>query len=156
MSNAEHTKIGFDHVGITVPDLESAVGFFTEHLGAEVVFELPRFEDASGEAPQRLGASARESFAVTMLRIGDAAIELVQWWPDVGAAVPPSTANAAHLALTVADVDAEWRRLGAVAGAEALGAPVRFESGPTPGLTNAFVRTPWGLLIELMSWPDGD
>lgn len=156
MQDSASARHGIDHVGIVVPDLEVAVPFFTEQLGAEIVFALPRFQDPTGAAARRLGAEPTASFAVTMLRVGGAAIELVQWWPAPSVIdVSPVRNASAHLALSVADVATEWQRLGALPEVQQLGAPVTFDAGPTPGLTNAFVRTSWGLLIELMSWPRG-
>ena len=38
---------------------------------------------------------------------------------------------------------------------ELLGQPVTFDAGPTPGLTNAFLRTGWGVLLELVDWGGG-
>lgn len=148
-----------DHLGLTVPDLDEAVGFFTAHLDAEVVFRLGRFIDESGEAPARLGADPSASFALAMLRVGDAEIELLQWWPALESADDgtnaPNRVGAAHLALSVADVAETYERLCAVPGVRRLGSPVTFSGDPTDGLTNAFVATPWGLLIELMGWPRG-
>ncbi|MFV0252732.1 MAG: VOC family protein [Beutenbergiaceae bacterium] len=158
----QHPEFGFDHLGLTVPDLEVAVEFFTRHLGAEVEFTMDRFVDSSGDAPARLGAPRDASFALAMLRIGTTRVELLQWWrgPDVeqpdGAdrvAPGPHAPGCSHLALSVQDAGAAYRELVALPGVRACGGPVTFGEGPTPGLTNAFVQTPWGLLIELMSWP---
>jgi hypothetical protein len=33
-----------------------------------------------------------------------------------------------------------------------MGEPVHFPQGQSPGLVNAFVKAPWGLLIELVHW----
>lgn len=142
------------HVGLVVPDLAAAVAFFVDHLGAEVEFEMDRFIDESGAAVGRIGAGVGASFALVMIRLGGARIELLQWWPAAAAREPnePNVVGAAHVGVVVADVAAALDRLSAVAGVTIRSAPLTFTEGPTPGLTNAFLVTPWGLLVELMSW----
>lgn len=159
MTTHSRPSYRFDHVGITVPDLEAAIGFFCEHLDATLDFRLDRFVDESGVAPSRLGAPAGTSFGLAMLSIGDARIELLQWWiqdtvSSPRSPRPPHQLGAAHLALAVNSVPESYATLGAVPGVRPLGSPVTFHGGATPGLTNAFVETPWGLLLELMSWPE--
>ncbi|MBL3687423.1 hypothetical protein D3248_10750 [Leucobacter zeae] len=155
MTSPAHPRYRLDHVGITVPDLESAVNFFTAHLDAEVLFALDRFVDESGAAAARLGAPPEASFALAMLRLGEARVELLQWWDaDSGGMAAHHRGGGAHLALAVRDAAAARQRLAEVPGVRAMGEAVTFSDGPTPGLTNAFVESPWGLLIELMSWPD--
>lgn len=72
MERSAHGRV--DHVGFAVPDLEEATRFLTEHLGATLEFSLDRFVDESGDAPARLGAPRGASFALAMLRIGEAQI----------------------------------------------------------------------------------
>lgn len=144
-----------DHVGLVVPDLPAAVRFFTDVFGAELVFALDPFEDPTGAATARLGATTGRGFALAMLTWGTHRLELLQWFP-AGSQDPPAveSRSAAHLAIAVPDIAAALARLRAFDGMTVLGEPVTFGEGPTPGLTNAFVRAPWGLLIELMRWPD--
>lgn len=149
---AEH-RFRVDHSGFIVPDLGAAVAFFSEHLGAELVFEIDRFIDESGQATRRMGDAPDASFALAMVRIGDARLELLQWWPESPAPHSPHAVGSAHLALSVRDVTEAYERLGSVPGVRKLGSALTFEGEPTDGLTNAFVATPWGLLIELMAWP---
>lgn len=147
-----------DHVGIVVTNLDAAVQFFVTWFGARVVFRMERFDDPTGIAPTRLGAPRGANFALAMLEIGGGRFELVQWWPSAterqGSAVSPvpGAVGAAHVALAVGEVSTELDRLREAPGAEVLGEPLTFYSGPTPGLTNAFLRMPWGVLIELVSW----
>lgn len=42
------TNRGTIHIGIRVPDFDEAVAFFTEHLGCELVFKLPRMMRSGG------------------------------------------------------------------------------------------------------------
>ncbi|GAA1933561.1 VOC family protein [Nocardioides marmoribigeumensis] len=142
-----------DHVGIVVPSLDDAIEFFAEHLGARVEFLMDPFEDPTGAAPARLGAAHGRSFALGMLRLGNARLELLQWWPPHDApASPADGVGGVHVAVEVADVPAALARLRAVPGVRVLGEPATFRGGQTPNLVNAFVTTPWGLLVELLTW----
>lgn len=58
----------------------------------------------------------------------------------------------AHLSIEVDDVASTLAALAAINGVAVLSAPLTFTDGETPGLTNAFIRAPWGTLIELVSW----
>jgi catechol 2,3-dioxygenase-like lactoylglutathione lyase family enzyme len=42
------TNRGTAHIGLRVPDFDEAVAFFTEHLGCELVFKLPRMMRSGG------------------------------------------------------------------------------------------------------------
>lgn len=143
-----------DHVGLVVPDLDQAVAFFSEVFGARLVFRMDRFIDPTGAASRRLGAKPGSGFALAMLAWGDHELELLQWWPAGEArGSEPDAVGTAHVAVGVPDVSAALDVLRSVPGVEIIGEPVTFTEGPTPGLTNAFARAPWGLLIELMQWP---
>lgn len=146
-----------DHVGIVVPSLEQAVDFFVGYFGASVAFHIDRIIDDTGEAVARLGAKKGTSFALAMLDLGGQRLELLQWWPclayGAGSQVcAPNVRGSAHVAIEVSDIQATLERMRAVSGVLILSNVVTFDSGPTPGLRNAFFSTPWGLLIELMSW----
>lgn len=141
---------GLDHVGMSVPDLDAAVAFFTEHFAARELFRLPRVEGGA----ERLGAPPQAAFALAMLDVGGAGIELIQWWsPGAGGAPPRADLpGGTHLGIEVDDVPAALAALAAVPGVGVVGTPVTFGEGPTPGMSNAFITTPWGGLIELLSW----
>jgi catechol 2,3-dioxygenase-like lactoylglutathione lyase family enzyme len=149
-----------DHVGLAVPDLDQAVNFFTANFGALCLFSLgrpDRGEGVPGEAgrgAERLGAAPGAEFALAMLQVGRARLELLQWWTGRPAGRPPEAdePGGAHVAIEVADVQAELDRLRQAPGVEVLGEPVTFAAGGTPGVTNAFLRAPWGLLVELVHW----
>lgn len=156
-SGVEGTE-GLDHAGVVVADLDAAVDFFIRWFGARVMFRLDRVADPSGEAPARLGAPRDASFALAMLALGTGRLELLQWWrsgPPPPAALPHAV-GAAHVAVRVTDVPATLARLRTATGVEVLSEPVTFDAGPTPGLTNAFLHTDWGVLIELVHWGSSD
>jgi catechol 2,3-dioxygenase-like lactoylglutathione lyase family enzyme len=149
---------GLDHVGLNVPDLEEAVAFFVEVLGAQVLFRMDRFSDPEGGAMQRLGAPRSARFELAMLSLGTGRLELLRWWCAEQRTDPPRSSDigGSHVAIEVANVAAAFARLGTIPGVTVLGEPVTFGEGPTPGLTNAFVTTPWGALLELVNWGQTD
>lgn len=143
-----------DHVGLSVPDLDSAVDFFVGCFGARVLFRLPRPSMRGGTSAERLGVVTGAEFALAMLELGGGRVELLQWWSPRSGGPPPDAdlPGGSHIAVDVGDVAGALARLRRVEGVEVVGEPVTFVAGPTPGLTNAFVRTPWGALVELVSW----
>lgn len=147
-----------DHVAVNVPDLRAAVSFFVSAFGARVVFEVARIDGAA--AMTRLGADERSELALAMLEIGKARVELIEWsqrradatnraWPS------PDSIGVTHVAIGVDDLPAALRKLRRLDGVTVIGEPITFSQGPTPGLANAFVRAPWGLLVELVCWTSG-
>lgn len=146
---------GVDHLGITVPDVEQASAFFVDVLGCELLYERePPRDDSPSD---RLGVPAGSRIqAVRFLRCANGAnIELFEFSaPYQREEFPrPSDVGIQHLALYVDDLDAaveHLRRHG-----------VNLMSGPNPlpgpeaGEGNRFIyaRTPWGLTVELISYP---
>lgn len=148
---------GLDHTGVVVTDLDAAVAFFTRWLDAEVVFRLERVADPTGRAPQRLGAPADASFALVMLALDGGRLELLQWWAgQPPSAAPPHATGAAHVAVRVTHVAEAVAALASAPGVTVVSTPVTFDHGPTAGLTNAFLRTEWGVLLELVHWGGGE
>ncbi|MFI0366551.1 VOC family protein [Actinomadura sp. 1N219] len=143
-------KKTLDHVGMSVPDLDAAVAFLTVHFAAREVFRLPRVDGGAG----RLGAPDDAAFTLAMLDIGGARVELIQWWSPEATGMPPRAdlPGGTHLGIEVDDLAGALAALAAVPGVGVVGRPVTFEDGPTPGMSNAFITTPWGALIELLSW----
>lgn len=144
-------------MGIVVNDLVSAAEFFVTHFEATIAFHMDQFLDETGESATRMGAKKGASFALTMLEIGQAKLELVQWWPCLGyeesrRKPAPNVQGSAHLALGVADVQQAIDRMRTVEDVTVLSDAVALAGGQTPPLTNAFFLTPWGLLVELVNW----
>ena len=145
---------GLDHVGLSVPDLDAAVAFFVQSFGAQVVFRMDRPPTGAAMGAERLGADPQAQFALAMLSLGGGRIELLQWWSArAGGPLPAVESHGgSHVALEVDDVAGALERLARIDGVRILSEAVTFAEGPTPGLTNAFARAPWGAVIELVSW----
>jgi catechol 2,3-dioxygenase-like lactoylglutathione lyase family enzyme len=144
----------FDHVGLSVPDLDAATAFFVNCFAARVLFTMARPESPGPMGAERLGLRPETQFALVMLELGGSRIELLQWWPARGdpSAIHADHLGVSHVAVEVEDVTACLESLRVVSGVEVLSEPLTFAAGATPGLTNAFLRTPWGAIIELVAW----
>ena len=146
---------GVDHIGITVPDIDQATAFFVDVLGCELLYER---EPPQDDAPRhRLGVPAGSRIqAVSFLRCANGAnIELFEFYsPDQREEFPrPSDVGIQHLALYVENLDAavehmHRHRVKLMSGPNPL-------PGPEAGEGNRFIyaRTPWGLTVELISYP---
>jgi catechol 2,3-dioxygenase-like lactoylglutathione lyase family enzyme len=145
---------GFDHVGLTVPDLTSAVEFFVSAFGARLVFSMEPSSEGESMGAERLGVRPASRFSLAMIELGTSRLELLQWWPAPSDARPPRAdlSGGAHVAVEVENVARALNGLRLFEGVEVVGEPVTFATGATPGLTNAFVSTPWGALVELVNW----
>jgi catechol 2,3-dioxygenase-like lactoylglutathione lyase family enzyme len=146
---------GVEHVGITVPDIEQATAFFVDVLGCELLYER---EPPKDDSPRdRLGVPAGSRIqAVRFLRCAKGAnVELFEFYsPDQREEFPrPSDFGIQHLALYVDDLDAAVKHLEGH-GVELLDGPNPLP-GPEAGEGNRFIyaRTPWGLTVELISYP---
>jgi catechol 2,3-dioxygenase-like lactoylglutathione lyase family enzyme len=117
---------GVDHIGITVPNMEQATAFFVDVLGCELLYER---EPPGDDAPRdRLGVPAGSRIqGVRFLRCSNGAnIELFEFYsPDQREEFPRPS-----------DVGIQL-------------------PGPEAGEGNRFIyaRTPWGLTVELISYP---
>jgi catechol 2,3-dioxygenase-like lactoylglutathione lyase family enzyme len=129
----------FDHVGISVPDLQAAADWYCAALGlqAESSFQVPG-TDLSG----RFLLHAGSGYRIELLHRPGAKPGL-----DPGSAYDAvGTLGYGHMCLRVADVQAEFDRLCS------CGATPRMQPSPAPrpGGKVSFVADPWGNLIEVI------
>ncbi len=160
MRVAAHPR-GIDHVGLTVPDLETASRFLEEALGAIPLYDVQALDVppmAGAEAEMQLGLpSGAKIVHMRLLRVGEGpSLELFQFADasQRGAAVLPDY-GLQHFAIYVDDIDEAAARF-EVAGGELLSSSNAL-SGPEAGPHNRWLygRAPWGSLIELITYPDG-
>jgi catechol 2,3-dioxygenase-like lactoylglutathione lyase family enzyme len=149
-----------DHFGVTVPDLDAAVEFFIETLGAELWYQEGPFEDPDGDSmwlEMRIHPRTIERLA--MLRLGSTAtIELLEFSRNGDTdrdAQDLTHHSAAHIGLRVSNIDKAMEHLRAAEEVEVLSGPTTVESGVAAGLRWVFFLTPWGLLMELVEFPPG-
>jgi catechol 2,3-dioxygenase-like lactoylglutathione lyase family enzyme len=135
-------ELSAHHFGVTVTDLDRAVGFYRDVLGLDV---LARFTVSGGGFETGVGVEdATGSFA--HLDAGGARVELVEYDPEgtdrTGGKV--NQPGAMHLGLTVDDVDAVYDSL--PDDVETISEPQTTESGTRI----FFARDPDGNPVEIL------
>ncbi|WGX97103.1 VOC family protein [Nocardioides sp. L-11A] len=148
---------GVDHVGLTVPDLDAACRWLVDVLGCEYLYTLGPYRDDDGSwMSDRLGVHPRAVMEqLRLLRCGNVTFEVFQYAaPDQRRAMPRnSDLGGHHVALYVEDLDLALAHLRAH-GVEVMGEPTA-STGPSEGQRWVYFRTPWGLQMELVSYPGG-
>lgn len=144
-----------EHVGITVPDWDTAVSFFVEVLGCMFVVDGGRVADPALNRRQ-LGVHPDASLRWGFVRCGHGPNIEIFTYDAPGQAQTPrhnSDVGGHHLALYVDDIGL------AVAHLRAHGVtvpePEHIADGPAAGSAWTYFRAPWGLQFELVSYPRG-
>lgn len=143
-----------DHVGLTVPDLDAAVAFFTEHLGAEELYRSRRGPDRDFMT-RNFEAPADAALELSMLRLPpNVNLELFEWHSADRRTTQPRPVDAGgnHLCFVVDDVDTAVAYLADVSGVRILG-EVKQVGGDSPHVAGnrwTYLTTPWGQLLELV------
>ena len=148
-----------DHIGFTVPDLEAAHGWLVDVLGATYLYELGPFSHPDED----------DDWMVTHLRVPPRATMRNRWYrvggetmfevfeyssPDQRDAIPRnSDIGGHHVALYVDDIDVAIEHLRAH-DVEVFDGPTA-SKGPAEGNRWIYFRAPWGLQMELVSYPHG-
>lgn len=139
------------HVGITVSDMTRSLAFYADLLDGVVdgPYERrgPRIEAVTGYP----GIVVRQAFVIPPE--GTAVVELLQYDGGSDVVVDPDNghAGAAHVALTVPDLDGLLVRLEA-SGVPALSAPITL-SPPLAGYRAVYVLDPDRVRVELLEPP---
>ena len=152
---------GLDHVGLTVPDVEAAVAYYTEVFGARRQYtmgpldsrDMPPASRGDWTASHINVADARLTF-VGMELLPGLNVEIYQFdradRPRTGAA-RNCDQGYHHLALRVNDVEAAAAYL-LKNGFTACEGPIVPPDGPLLGSRNWYLADPWGNQFELMEY----
>ena len=149
--------VGGDHIGITVPDLDDAVAFFVDIIGCEHMFDGGRVEGAPAFMRESLNVHRDASLRYCFLRCGCGSnLEIFEYSaPDQRTESPRnSDIGGHHIAFYVDDITSATAYL-REHGVRVLGNPMHIDSGPAAGSTWVYFLAPWGLQLELVSYPDG-
>lgn len=143
-----------DHAAYTVPDLENAVRFFVDVLGAQELYRSRRGPD-DRFMPTNFEVPPDAALELAMLRMPpNLNIELFEWSTGDRRTDHPrhSDRGGHHLCFVVDDVDAAAEYLAGVAGVRLLGErkEVAGDSPSVAGNRWTYFVTPWGLLMELV------
>ncbi|NHA08092.1 VOC family protein [Mucilaginibacter sp. HC2] len=149
--------VGMDHIGFNVPDLDQAVNFFTDVLGFHKVYEEGKLPlNAEAKTAFNIRQSA-EITHIAMLETGKGSnIELFEYNSPERNMKRPMNDDMGwyHIAIYTNNMDKSVAYLKSK-GVRIIGAPIEHKTGPNGGLTGVYFETPWGLQIELVTYPNG-
>ena len=126
-----------DHVGLVVPDLDAAIDFFEQALGALLLWRVGPFEETPTGVPI-------ESVTLAMLRLGpNLNVELQAFVADTQRHELPSNIDigAGHIAFFVNDIQAAAQSLRE--NAELLRGPVKAKGDIKKGEEIWYFKPPW-------------
>jgi catechol 2,3-dioxygenase-like lactoylglutathione lyase family enzyme len=150
---------GHDHTGITVPDIKAAEAFFVDVLGCQKAMSFGPFADDKGTFMQdTLSVHPRAVIKqITMVRCGAGSnIELFEYTsPDQKIAMPKnSDIGGYHIAFYVDDIQKAAAYLKSK-NVTTFAGPLPVNEGPAAGQTILYFLAPWGMQMELISYPRG-
>ncbi|MCL6284171.1 VOC family protein [Ruegeria sp. 2012CJ41-6] len=149
---------GVEHIGFTVPDLEEATRFFVDVLGCEQFYDIGPFQVEGDWMARQLNVHHQtEMKKLRFFRCGHGSnFEVFEYdAPDQRAdLLKNSDIGGHHLAFYTDDFDdaVAWLRSH---GVEILGDPVSRNTGPSAGQSWVYFLAPWGMQLELVSYPEG-
>ncbi|WP_202814427.1 VOC family protein [Falsirhodobacter sp. alg1] len=153
---------GTDHIGLTVPDMESATRFFADAFGAVTLYDVqpPDAPPMAGKDPEaQLGLTSGTKIThMRLMRLGNGPCIEMFCITDGQSRAPLRLQDQGltHIGIYVDDIDTASARF-ARAGGTLMEGPHPL-SGVEDGKGNAGIygTTPWGLLIELLTYPSGN
>ena len=149
---------GTDHVGLTVPDLEAAVDFFVNVIGCEPFYRDGPFQSDVGWMATHLNVHPDAVIRkIRWLRCANGPnFELFQYEAPNQVTSSPKNSDVGghHLAFYVDDFATALRHL-EQHNVRVLGEPTVRTAGPNAGQTWVYFLAPWGLQLELVSYPTG-
>jgi catechol 2,3-dioxygenase-like lactoylglutathione lyase family enzyme len=151
--------LGIDHVGITVPDVAGAAGWFEDVLGGINPLTFGPFADPVGDFMHQLVDVDPRAVVdqIRMIRAGNGpGVELFQYEaPDQDHTFRKNSDwGGHHVAFYVRDIDKAVAFLQTKGVQKRLG-PFAVTAGPAAGQTINYFKTPFGTDIELISYPHG-
>ncbi len=149
---------GIEHIGITVPDAEAATRFFVDVLGCEECFVVGPFAAADDWMTRQLGVDPRARIPqVRMIRCHTGAnLEIFEYEVEAQGKVMPRNSDLGghHIAFYVDEMAPAIEYL-RDQGITVLGEPVAMTEGPSAGQMWCYFLAPWGLQLELVTYPRG-
>ncbi len=143
------------HVNIVVSDVERAIAFYRDVLGAKVIKGVRIDSQGDQEIGEALGFGGAASWSHYMLRFGDDRnatwINLLQWHSPPSTGKPHERLNnvgIARIAFAVEDVDQAYLSLRAK-GVEFISPPAYVDVGPLGAARVCLFRHPDGTFLEL-------
>lgn len=151
------TATNVDHAAYSVPDLDHAAEFFVSVLGATPLYRTGWRTLSASAMARRYGVTSAGSVRRAMFRLGPTAnVELSQF--DVPGTVDRprnSDVGGHHMAFWVDELDTAVEYLAGQDGVAILGSPISVPSGPLGGGRWVYFTTPFGMTMEVLTFPDG-
>ncbi|KZE92884.1 hypothetical protein AVP42_02151 [Agromyces sp. NDB4Y10] len=148
---------GTEHIGFTVPDLDEAHRFFVDVIGCEYVYTLGPFQRDDDWMAEHLNVHPRSVMReLRFFRCKHGPnFEIFQWEPADGQSDQPRNSDLGghHLAFYVDDLDAAVAYLHEQ-GVRVLGEPTASRNA-SEGQRWVYFLSPWGMQLELVSFPNG-
>lgn len=161
MTGKTHTLPGLrgtDHIGFTVPNLDQAVDFFVNVIGCTHFYDLGPFQSEDDWMQERLNINPRAIMRrLAFLRCKHGSnFEIFEYEASDQRTEQPKNSDVGghHLAFYVDDFDTALSFL-KDQGLRILGQPTVRDAGPSAGQTWVYFLSPWGMQLELVSYPDG-
>lgn len=164
MSLETNAKFRFklDHVALTVADLKQAVAFYTEVLGAKLLYqmgpfdaqEIPLMDDGRDWTTAHINVEGARLNIAMMELTSQLKMELFQYDKPVDAgkqALRNCDVGSGHLCLEVENIETAVTYL-ADHGCRAMAGPIVMEEGPCPASKSWYVLDPFGHQLELVEY----
>jgi catechol 2,3-dioxygenase-like lactoylglutathione lyase family enzyme len=137
---------GIHHPALNVHDLDAALTFWTEVVGAELV---ERDDDVAGSEADQLTACSDVSAAMAMIRIGSNSIELIEYRNPAAVSDRRTISQTgwSHVCLLSDDAERDLRRL-VRAGCVTRSPLVDIGDGQV-----CYLDDPWGNMLEIWEVP---
>jgi len=146
---------GIYHAGVTVSDMDRALGFYRDGLGLEIEFDV--IIDGP-YLPVVLDLDFSEIRAVYLRIVEGAFIELLEYRgiERMPAAARPCDYGQGHVCLFVDGIDEIVERLAGLGYRARSDAPVDITRGPNAGARSIYLIDPDGYHVELFQQPTPD
>jgi glyoxylase I family protein len=149
---------GTEHIGFTVPDLDQAERFFVDVIGCERVYVLGPFASDDDWMARHLNVDPRTVMReLRFFRCGFGPnFEIFRYEPPEPPSPQPRNSDIGghHLAFYVDNIDEATEYLRQTDGVTVLGEPTA-SAGPSAGQRWVYFLSPWGMQLELVSFPGG-
>ncbi len=148
---------GAEHIGITVPNLKLAVDFLVNVIGCDFVFDGGDFTGDPDFMTTSLGVHPKARLKYCFLRCKTGLnFEVFEYSSPDQRTVPPKNSDIGghHICFYVDDIHAAIAHLKAH-GVTVMGEPDHIAQGNAAGSWWVYFLAPWGLQMELVSYPSG-
>lgn len=150
---------GTQHLGITVPNVEEAKEFFTNVIGCESFYSIGPFGPFEDNwMTENLNVDKKAVIKTAhLMRCGNGpSLEIFEYTAPDQRKQPPRNSDIGghHLAFYVDDMAAAVKFL-EEKGIKILGKPHTFTETGMSGLTWVYFMAPWGMQLEIVSFPFG-